>query len=445
MTSRDALVLALRSLLRRPWRTALTVSAVTLGSGLLVALTAIAGTADSRIINELGRGGPASAIRVVAAEPDPTAPDSDQLRPGRPRDLDEAAVTAIRRAPDVVSVDGVLQSPVLVVPLPPIRGLRAGAGADADEPPDAFEDTLVGADLRHPRDLPVTVLAGRLPLAHSLTEVAVTEGYLDRVAVDVNRPRLALGSEIEFGAPQDEAGSEVRRRGRWFRARIVGVVVQQVGDGDFLVPIDQTRLARRWELAGAPDPDGGRPPTSPYSGLIVVAAHLDEVHTVRTSITVLGYATSAPEHLVASVLRYLHVVDIVLGGIGTVALVIAVLGIANALLAAVRERQREIGVLKAIGAKDGDILRWFELEALLVGLAGGVLGSALGLAVTAVMGAIVTGYLVAQGLAGIDLGSIPWGIAALGVAGSVLLSMAAGAVPALRAARLPARDAVGSL
>jgi ABC-type antimicrobial peptide transport system permease subunit len=218
-----------------------------------------------------------------------------------------------------------------------------------------------------------------------------------------------------------------------------------VGDGDFLVPIAQTRLARRWQLAGAPDPDGGRPPTSPYSGLIVVAAHLDEVHTVRASITVLGYATSAPEHLVASVLRYLHVVDIVLGGIGTVALVIAVLGIANALLAAVRERQREIGVLKAIGAGDGDILRWFELEALLVGLAGGALGSALGLAVTAVMGAVITGYLVAQGLAGIDLGSIPWGIAALGVGGSVLLSMAAGAVPALRAARLPARDAVGSL
>jgi putative ABC transport system permease protein len=443
VSHRDALMLAVRSLLRRPLRTALTAVAVTLGSGLLVALTAIAGTADSRIINELGQGGPASAIKVVAAEPDRSAPDSDVLRTGRPRDLDEAAVRAIRRAPDVASVEGVLQTPVEVIPLPPIRGMRVDArGTDRPSP---FEDNLVGADLGRPRDLPVTSLAGRLPATHSLTEVAVTPGYLDRLTIDTDHPQAALGTEVEFGAPQIESGSAVHMRGRWFRARIVGVVAQQVGDGDFLVPLDQTRQARAWEIAGSTDPDGGRLPTSPYSGLIVVASNLDQVHTVRASITVLGYATSAPEHLVASVLKYLHVVDIVLGGIGTIALVIAVLGIANALLAAVRERHREIGVLKAIGARDRDVLRWFQLEAALVGAVGGVFGAALGLAVTAVVGAVVDGYLVDQGLEGIDLGTIPWGLALLGILGSVALSVLAGSLPALRAARLPARDAVGSL
>ena len=144
-------------------------------------------------------------------------------------------------------------------------------------------------------------------------------------------------------------------------------------------------------------------------------------------------------------LKYLHVVDIVLGGIGTIALVIAVLGIANALLAAVRERHREIGVLKAIGARDRDILRWFELEALLVGAAGGVLGALLGLGVAAAVGGMVNGYLVSEGLDGIDLGTIPITLGLVGVVGSMLLSVLAGALPALRAARLPARDAVGSL
>lgn len=82
----------------------------------------------------------------------------------------------------------------------------------------------------------------------------------------------------------------------------------------------------------------------------MVARGIDEVSQVRAQIDRIGYATSAPENVVASVRNYLGVVDIVLTAVGVIALVVAALGIANALLAAVRERQREIGVLKAIGA-----------------------------------------------------------------------------------------------
>jgi macrolide transport system ATP-binding/permease protein len=186
-------------------------------------------------------------------------------------------------------------------------------------------------------------------------------------------------------------------------------------------------------------------PATQYSGVIVVAASLDDVHTVRAEITTLGYSTSAPEHLVATVQRYLHVVDIVLGSIGLIALTIAALGIANALLAAVRERRREIGVLKAIGARDRDVLRWFLAEALFSGVVGGVLGTAAGLGAVAATGTIVNDYLLQQGLSGIDLGGVPLVTAAIGVGGSALLALLAAAWPALRAARLPAREAVGVL
>ncbi|HET9051426.1 MAG TPA: FtsX-like permease family protein, partial [Candidatus Dormibacteraeota bacterium] len=186
-------------------------------------------------------------------------------------------------------------------------------------------------------------------------------------------------------------------------------------------------------------------PTSDYTGLIVVADALDSVHTVRAEITTLGYSTSAPEHLVATVQKYLHVVDIVLGAIGAIALLIAALGIANALLAAVRERRREIGVLKAIGARDGDVLRWFAGEALLVGLAGGVLGTLCGLLTAFTVGEVVNSYLVEQGLEGVDLGGVPGWIVLGGVVGSAVLALVAAAWPALRASRLPAREAVGSL
>jgi cell division protein FtsX len=439
VTHRDSLALALRSLIRRPLASVLTVIAITLGHGLLVALAAIAGTADGRILKEVGDGGPVSAIRVAAAEPGPRDTDGDELRTGRPHDLDESAVIAIRRAPDVVSVDGLLESSVLVVPVTPVEG---GHHARRVPLPDPFEDMVIGADLRRPRDLPVSVLAGRLPRAHSLTEVAVSLDYLRRVGIDPRRAATALGTEIEFAARQGD--SDAQWRDRWCKARVVGVVAHQLGVGDFVVPLDQTRLLRHWQLGGA-GANGGGLSGSPYTGLIVVAAHLDDVHTVRTSIHTLGYASSAPEQLARSVLNYLHVAHVVLAAIGTTAVVIAVLGIANALFIAVRERRREIAALKAIGARDRDVARWFLFEALILGVAGGAAGSALGLGVSAVMSEVVNGCLVSEGLEGIGLGTIPWKILLVGMAATCVVSALAAALPALAAARLPARDAMGAL
>jgi ABC-type antimicrobial peptide transport system permease subunit len=181
--------------------------------------------------------------------------------------------------------------------------------------------------------------------------------------------------------------------------------------------------------------------TSPYTGLFVVAGGLDQVAPVRAAIDRIGYSTSAPENLVASVQRYLHVVEIVLAGIGAIALLIASLGITNALLAAIRERRREIGVLKAIGARDRDVLRVFLLEAGMLGLLGGLLGAALGVGIAMGVGAVVNAYLTSEGLAGTHVG-VPTLIAAGAVLGATILAVAAGAVPAWRAAKLPAREAV---
>jgi putative ABC transport system permease protein len=164
---------------------------------------------------------------------------------------------------------------------------------------------------------------------------------------------------------------------------------------------------------------------------------------VRREIFDIGYANSAPEHLVASIQKYLHIVDIVLGGIGSVALAIAVLGVTNTLLAAIRERWREIGVLKALGAADEDVARWFLVEAGLLGIVGGVIGTAAGSAVTTVVGLLVQTYLREQGLTGIDLGGLPVGIVAGAPIATAVLAVVAGLVPALRAARLPVREALG--
>jgi putative ABC transport system permease protein len=145
---------------------------------------------------------------------------------------------------------------------------------------------------------------------------------------------------------------------------------------------------------------------------------------------------------VASVQEYLGVVNVVLGSIGSVALAIALLSIANALLAAIHERRRDIGVLKAIGGRDRDVLRWFLFEALAIGLAGGAAGGVAGVVIAELVGVAVNQYLVAHALGSLDLVGVPVVIPLLGWAGTGVLAVLAGAVPSLRAAHLPAREAV---
>jgi ABC-type antimicrobial peptide transport system permease subunit len=221
---------------------------------------------------------------------------------------------------------------------------------------------------------------------------------------------------------------------------VVGVVAQDAATGDLLTPIQQTVRAARFTAEG--DQGFGIPPVaSPYSGLLVVTRRLDDIAPVRRQITAIGYSTSAPENLIASVVRYLRVVEIVLAGIGLIALVIAALGVADALLAAVRERRREIGIMKALGARDRDVLRVFAFEAALIGAIGGAIGTFVGWVVAAAVASVVNRYLTAQGLSGVAL-ALSGVVIAGGILGSVALSLAAGTFPALRAARLPAREAV---
>lgn len=432
MSWSDALRLALESATRRFGRTVLTALAVTLASALLVALATIVVTANSRVINQVSKGGPITAIRVAAARAEPGQLETDDFRLGSPLQLDEVNIDLIEGLPGVDAVAPVLDLDVLAVPPKVPTG------------PDNIFERMVGVDLRHPEHLPVTVLAGRLPAAGLSNETAVTLGYLDRLGLDAGDPAQVLGHRIAMAHAQviRSVTGELDYRGRWVAAEVVGVVAQEAAPGMFLVPIEQTRADREWALRGVGEDERQPLPRSPYTGLIVVADTLDDVHQVRESIDELGYSTSAPEQLIANVQRYLRVVDIVLGSIGLIALVIAALGITNAMLAQVRERRREIGVLKAIGARDRDVMRVFLLEAVFVGAVGGVAGTALGIATASLVGAVVNGYLSQQGLEGVEL-AVPISIVLAGIGGATLLALAAGAVPARRAARLPAREAVG--
>jgi hypothetical protein len=436
MTWRDAVVLARRSVGRRGGRAILTVLAVALGAALLSSLLIASESAKQRVLDQVSKGGPLSGIKVDAAAPTASSLDSDNPRPGAPRLIDDTVLQQISKLPDVSSVLPIIATPMVV--LPPTTLPPAAHATLPDKGP--IFDSGVGVDLQHVDQLPVSVIAGRIPEPGSRTEIAVTIDFLRRIGMTTPNAGALLGTEVTLGAPR-VFGAERRNRVRWSRAQIVGVVSQEASNGLYVVSLELARAERAWTAAGNPDDQFGASP-SPYSGLFVVARGLGRVTDARAEINRVGFSTSAPESLITQVQRYVHVVELVLAGIGFIGLAIAALGISNAMLAAIRERRREIGVLKAVGAADRDVRRVFLVEAGTLGFAGGVLGAAIGLGVARALAAVVNRYLASQDLQTVHLG-VPVTLLAGVVAGSTLLALGAGTLPAIRAARMPARQAIG--
>src|SRR5216683_3340665 len=131
------------------------------------------------------------------------------------------------------------------------------------------------------------------------------------------------------------------------------------------------------------------------------------------------------------------IMDLVLTAVGTVALVVAGLGIINTLLMAVLERYREIGTYKALGASDGDVRVIFLAEAGLVGLAGGLGGLVLGRVVAWVIEIVVNGIARNRGIdEPIVAFAFPFALLGGAVLFAIAVSLVSGVYPAMRASRV---------
>ena len=223
--------------------------------------------------------------------------------------------------------------------------------------------------------------------------VGVSAEYFEAVKPDIamgsylsNSKFAASAKDVVFGADaandlgltDDMLGKTVKLNGQDFR--LVGVLDDQAGfgtNGRVYVTLDAARkLFSQY----------------PYVSSIVVQAEtpeavdalqlaadrlLRERYGLGTE-TDARYTITNQASLIAAVSSITDTLGLLLTGIAGISLVVGGIGIMNIMLVSVRERTREIGVRRAIGAKQSNILTQFLIEAIVLSLAGGVVGLILG-------------------------------------------------------------------
>ena len=181
---------------------------------------------------------------------------------------------------------------------------------------------------------------------------------------------------------------------------------------------------------------GGGSGKPTYAALTIRVQNPKNVLQIEDAIKKLGFNAFSLLDASKTLRQVFIVFDMFLGLFASLALTVASLGIVNTLLMAILERRREIGVLKSLGATDGDVRRLFFAEAGAMGLFGGIFGVALGWLIGQALTWGTTIYLRRQDLPGVKISYVPWWLAASAIAFAVAVSLVAGLYPAGRAARL---------
>jgi len=151
------------------------------------------------------------------------------------------------------------------------------------------------------------------------------------------------------------------------------------------------------------------------------------------------FSVTASKSMAESVTEMTSSMTLFLGAIAAVSLLVGAVGIANTMFTSVLEKTKEIGTMKAIGAKNRDILMIFLFNSAMVGLVGGILGDMLGAFISTLFPML--GLQMMGGGGSSSMYFAP-DLMALGLILAVLIGVISGVVPAYRASKLKPVDAL---
>ena len=346
MSPLELVRLALSRLRRARVRAALTMLGVVIGVGSVVGLVSVGRGTTARITAQLNSLG--TNLLTIS----PSGGGGDTLT------LDDATAIA--------ALDG------LAAVAPEIQT----QGAVATSATNTTSTSIVGTSAQYAQVRAYDVWQGT---------------FLSPVEVDASLRSVVLGASVatNLGLGADSVGSNVTIEGIPFQ--VVGILQPKGGSG-FNNPDDQVLIplgtVSKYFVGG----------TGVRAIGVSVAEGVD-MQSMKDSISELlrvrhGIgATDTDDFQIFDQTQLLQAAStisdtltLLLGGIASIALVVGGIGIMNIMLVSVRERTREIGIRKALGARGRDILSQFLIEAVTLSLLGGLIGVLAGLLVSAVIG-----------------------------------------------------------
>jgi ABC-type lipoprotein release transport system permease subunit len=174
-----------------------------------------------------------------------------------------------------------------------------------------------------------------------------------------------------------------------------------------------------------------------YPLAVVRVTDPDILTDVQKTIKESGFSTFSIADQLKELQTVFLIINSSLGLLGGISLLVASFGIANTMIMSILERTREIGIMKAIGAEDREIKLIFFVEAALIGLAGGVIGSLAAWGIDALSNRIAYHYLLKpRGVSFVSFFSLPPYLWLGAIAFAVCVAILAALYPAARAARI---------
>lgn len=295
--------------------------------------------------------------------------------------------------------------------------------------------------------------AGRPYTPADSNALIISDSLLHRMKV--KEPETVIGQEIEISTLTVDFSlsnipniiSFLRGKGLPFSRQsyqftIVGVTERMgfagpmpVRSDVFITPAESENMKKLsltsiWDLFQSSQQAKG------YSMVNIKLSSTKYIESVKAKMEDRGFRTFALIDHLEEIKTGFIFLNMFLFAIGMIAITVAALGIINTMVMSILERYKEIGIMKAVGASDGDVKKIFFFESGAIGFLGGILGLTLGWLVSMLINQIVNYYLAKQGVPYFDYFSFRWWLASGAIVFSILISLAAGVYPTIRAARV---------